>query len=182
MSFMHSVETPSMVDPSWNILYWGSKWIFQTVYWGACAKMLVATQWPMSVHLTSPHLPGFVCYEGLKAHWSYVRYACCYTQLWCHVIISCVIFILHMHLKLIPSIRMRMKFKVCFGKNLSSSTADVISGAYPISSRPSSVLSYVRRLSVVCLFSNRINSLSSYPIFFLLGLYMHNDIDWKSGW
>ena len=31
----HSVETPSMVDPQWGILYWGSKWIFHTVCWDA---------------------------------------------------------------------------------------------------------------------------------------------------
>ena len=30
----YSIETPSMVDPHWNILYWRSKWIFHTVYWG----------------------------------------------------------------------------------------------------------------------------------------------------
>ena len=30
----HSVEAPSMVDHQWNILYWGSGWIFQTVCWG----------------------------------------------------------------------------------------------------------------------------------------------------
>ena len=24
-----------MVDPQWNILYWGSRWIFNTVCWGA---------------------------------------------------------------------------------------------------------------------------------------------------
>ena len=27
----HSVETPSMVDPQWNIWYWGSKWNLHTV-------------------------------------------------------------------------------------------------------------------------------------------------------
>ena len=31
----HGVETPSMVDPQWNILYWGSKWIFHKVCWSA---------------------------------------------------------------------------------------------------------------------------------------------------
>ena len=31
--FMHSVESPSMVDPQWNIWYWGSKWILHTVCW-----------------------------------------------------------------------------------------------------------------------------------------------------
>ena len=30
----HSFETPSTVDPQWNILYWGSKWNLQTVCWG----------------------------------------------------------------------------------------------------------------------------------------------------
>ena len=28
----HSIETPSMVEPQWNILYWGSRWIFHTVF------------------------------------------------------------------------------------------------------------------------------------------------------
>ena len=28
---IHSVETPNMVDPQWNILYWGSKWNLHTV-------------------------------------------------------------------------------------------------------------------------------------------------------
>ena len=32
---IHSVETPSTVDPQWKILYWGSKWNFYTVYWSA---------------------------------------------------------------------------------------------------------------------------------------------------
>ena len=27
----HSVESPSMVDPQWNIWYWGSKWNWHTV-------------------------------------------------------------------------------------------------------------------------------------------------------
>ena len=31
----HSVETPSTVDPQWNILYRGSKWNLHTVCWGA---------------------------------------------------------------------------------------------------------------------------------------------------
>ena len=30
---MHSVESPSMVDPKWNIWYWGSKWNLHTVCW-----------------------------------------------------------------------------------------------------------------------------------------------------
>ena len=29
----HCVENPSMVDPQRSMLYWGSKWIFQTVCW-----------------------------------------------------------------------------------------------------------------------------------------------------
>ena len=32
---MHSVESPSMVDPQWNIWYWGSKWNLHTVCWSA---------------------------------------------------------------------------------------------------------------------------------------------------
>ena len=30
---MHSVESPSMVDPQWDIWYWGSKWNLHTVCW-----------------------------------------------------------------------------------------------------------------------------------------------------
>ena len=30
-----SVESPSMVDPQWNIWYWGSKWNLHTVCWSA---------------------------------------------------------------------------------------------------------------------------------------------------
>ena len=33
----HSVESPSMVDPQWNIWYWGSKWNLHTVCWSAVA-------------------------------------------------------------------------------------------------------------------------------------------------
>ena len=32
---IHSVEFPSMVDPQWNIWYWGSKWNLHTVCWDA---------------------------------------------------------------------------------------------------------------------------------------------------
>ena len=32
---IHSIETPNMVGPQWNILYWRSKWIFQAVCWDA---------------------------------------------------------------------------------------------------------------------------------------------------
>ena len=32
---LHSVESPSMVDPQWNIWYWGSKWNLHTVCWSA---------------------------------------------------------------------------------------------------------------------------------------------------
>ena len=31
----HSVESPSMVDPQYNIGYWGSKWNLHTVCWSA---------------------------------------------------------------------------------------------------------------------------------------------------
>ena len=31
----HSVETPSMVDHQWNMLYWRSKCNYHTVWWGA---------------------------------------------------------------------------------------------------------------------------------------------------
>ena len=33
--YYHSVESPSMVDPQWNIWYWGSKWNLHTVCWSA---------------------------------------------------------------------------------------------------------------------------------------------------
>ena len=33
--WMHSVESPSMVDPQWNVWYWGSKWNLHTVCWSA---------------------------------------------------------------------------------------------------------------------------------------------------
>ena len=29
----HSVESPSMADPQWDIWYWGSKWNLHTVCW-----------------------------------------------------------------------------------------------------------------------------------------------------
>ena len=32
---LHSVESPSMVDPQWDIWYWGSKWNLHTVWWSA---------------------------------------------------------------------------------------------------------------------------------------------------
>ena len=34
-SNVHSVESPSMVDPQWNIWYWGSKWNLLKVCWDA---------------------------------------------------------------------------------------------------------------------------------------------------
>ena len=33
--FFHSVESPSMVDPQWDIWCWGSKWNLHTVCWNA---------------------------------------------------------------------------------------------------------------------------------------------------
>ena len=35
VTVFHSVESPSMVDPQWNIWYWGSKWNLHTVCWGS---------------------------------------------------------------------------------------------------------------------------------------------------
>ena len=32
---VHSVESPSTVDPQWDIWYWGSKWNLHTVCWSA---------------------------------------------------------------------------------------------------------------------------------------------------
>ena len=39
----HSIESPSMVDPQWNIWYWGSKWNLHTVCWGAVGCELGTT-------------------------------------------------------------------------------------------------------------------------------------------
>ena len=33
ITVLHSIESPSMVDPQWNIWYWGSKWNLHTVCW-----------------------------------------------------------------------------------------------------------------------------------------------------
>ena len=33
--WVHNVESPSMVEPHWNIWYWGSKWNLHTVCWDA---------------------------------------------------------------------------------------------------------------------------------------------------
>ena len=33
--WLHSVQSPSMGDPRWNIWYWGSKWNLHTVCWDA---------------------------------------------------------------------------------------------------------------------------------------------------
>ena len=37
----HSTESPSMVDPQWNIWYWGSKWNLHTV----CCNSVVGCEW-----------------------------------------------------------------------------------------------------------------------------------------
>ena len=39
----HSFESPSMVDPQWNIWYWGSKWNLHTVCWKAVGCELGTT-------------------------------------------------------------------------------------------------------------------------------------------
>ena len=49
------------------------------------ANMLVTTQWPVKVQLTSPHLSGFVWYGGLKAWWGYLCYDLTRCNLWTHV-------------------------------------------------------------------------------------------------
>ena len=36
----HSVETPTIVHPQWNIFYWGCKWIFITFCWS-----VVGSEW-----------------------------------------------------------------------------------------------------------------------------------------
>ena len=41
--FLHSVESPSMVDPQWDIWYWGSKWNLHTVCWSAVGCEWVTT-------------------------------------------------------------------------------------------------------------------------------------------
>ena len=33
--YIHSVESPSMVNPQWDIWYWGSRWNLHTVSWSA---------------------------------------------------------------------------------------------------------------------------------------------------
>ena len=57
----------------------------------------------------------------------------------------------------------------CFG-NVISSAADIVSGAYLIPSRPSSVVNF---------FLNRIGSLSFHPIFPIFGTNVHNNIGQK---
>ena len=54
-----------------------------------------------------------------------------------------------------------------------SSAADIVSGAYPMPSRPSSV-GVVG--VVVNFFSNRIGSFTFYPIFLIFGLNVYNNI------
>ena len=51
-----------------------------------------------------------------------------------------------------------------------SSAADIVSGAYPMPSRPSSVVNF---------FSNLIGSFTFYPIFLIFGLNLHNNIAQK---
>ena len=51
----HSVESPSMLDPQWNIWYWGSKWNLHTVCWSA-----VGGEWgTTSVYFGITHV-GFI--------------------------------------------------------------------------------------------------------------------------
>ena len=57
-----------------------------------------------------------------------------------------------------------------------SSAADIVSGAYPMPSRPSSVVGVV---GVVNFFSNLIGSFTFYPIFLIFGLNLHNNIAQK---
>ena len=45
-SYQHSVESPSMVDPQWNIWYWGSKWNLHTV----CSSAVGCEWGPTSVY------------------------------------------------------------------------------------------------------------------------------------
>ena len=35
LNCIHSVESPSTVDPQWDVWYWGSKWNLHTVCWSA---------------------------------------------------------------------------------------------------------------------------------------------------
>ena len=58
-----------------------------------------------------------------------------------------------------------------------SSAADIVSGAYPMPSHPSSVSPLVRLSGN--LFSNQIGCLSFHPIFLIFGLYVHNNIAQK---
>ena len=52
----HSVESPSTVDPQWDIWYWGSKWNLHTVCWSA-----VGCEWGT----TSVY---FVCFIPSRLH------------------------------------------------------------------------------------------------------------------
>ena len=56
-----------------------------------------------------------------------------------------------------------------------SSAADIVSGAYPMPSHPSSVVGVVG----VNFFSNRIGSFTFYSIFLIFGLNLHNNIAQK---
>ena len=51
---LHSVESPSMVDPQWNIWYWGSKWNLHRVCWSA-----VACEWGHNLCLLPSRLSVF---------------------------------------------------------------------------------------------------------------------------
>ena len=48
---------------------------------------------------TSPHLPGFVWYWGLKAHWSYLRYGFRSHITWCTLLYFCLKMISGAHMK-----------------------------------------------------------------------------------
>ena len=50
----HSVDTPSMVDLQWNMLYWGSWCIFHRVCWGA-----VGCEWGQPLFTLWLHLCAF---------------------------------------------------------------------------------------------------------------------------
>ena len=93
----YSVETPSMVNPPWNILYWGSKWIFITVcrdavgcewgtnsvYFGITYVLFFAIRRPVfavepqyqyhffcqKYHLKDPHKIFIKINVGLKLEW-----------------------------------------------------------------------------------------------------------------
>ena len=67
----HSVDSPSMVDPQWNIWYWGSKWNFHTVCWDAVGCELGTTSvyfWITYVFFIPSRLTVLINTQLITAH------------------------------------------------------------------------------------------------------------------